>query len=363
MPITRPTLTYFTDIGVRDGSSQTAVLGLGEVSTTRHVVVKWGEAQQAAQSLLGYSRITPGSGGRLERLLPLWHPLDPSLIPVRVALERNHQFLKGLGANLNVPGSLTNTLSDGSVGSVYKKVCLRIEYQRAMFDLKEDADTPRDAEAGRYVDWGVPEPVTNAMTTPGHLLHYTVPPGQTPPALWQGQTSFGLSFNVPRIETGFRLAVRWLRLPAPLWQPLTPGPLVQRLVGDPHGSPPQRPYIGTVNKTQFGPYKPGQLLLEGWSVERRPAPFVLYTGTQNNPPGYLSPAVEFDFVYNMAYRPYGHNFVYFNDYRAPGQTGPTGSQYCYVSRTKTYHAPGSVPPNDSLFDEADFNDLFKVYAL
>ncbi len=370
-PLARPILSKLAERGVKDGSSQTATLGLAEVTCRRKFTCAWTESADAAKHFLGYARIDRDAGGepvRLRRLLPAPHPDDAALVATALTVTANYQWLAARGANAAAPGSRTNRLADQSVGSSYKKLDFEVQYERPMYDLREDADTSINEEYKRYVDFLEPRPATEVQTLPGHTLSYVLAPGQAAPAVFTSGSppataaSLPIPGTVPLIQTLRDIPVVWKRLPADFYSFFDPGPAVRRLTGDPAASPPVRPYVGTVNKTAFGPYPAGSLLVHDWKPVRRPAPFVQYAPVEGGGYRWVSPAVEWDVEYTFRYRPSLHNFVFLNDLRASGSSAPLRAGYYYASRSKTYYAPGSVPDGDSLFCEREFRDLFKVQA-
>ena len=385
--IVRPTLTKLAENGTRDGSSQTSTLGLGEVNVKRKLVVLWEEANKAAQHFLGFSRISRDGMGlpiRIERLLPISHPDDPALIATALSVTTNHHWLSSRGTNIALPGSRTNRLPDQSVGSIYDKLMFDVQYERPMYTLLEDSAVLPSEEYMRYVDFLEPKPSTEVITLPGYSLNYTLAVGQPKPAIFLDRTKAAIPGNVPLIQPIRDVYAVWKRLPADFYSFFSTSPWLDRITGTPNATTPIKPYIGTVNKTQFGSYPAGTLLFTNWEPIRKPAPFVLYTGSPGSMT-WISPAVEWDIKFTFRYKPNGHNYIYLNDMAIPPPAvsppppppppavppppppplvpppPPTlRSGYYYVSRTGVFNTSGNVPDGDSIFNEREFRDLFKV---
>lgn len=351
MPITRPVITKLAEYDVRNGQSQRATLGLGEVSLTRRFMVKWEETDLVAQHFLGWSRV---SGGRLERLLPAAHPDDPALVATRISLDYGHKFLEGQPAQ-----------TDQSTKALYAKACITVEYQRPDYTLLEDADTPADEEWRRYTTVADMEATGDSITQPGHTLRLLKPGGTSP----LGGTALNVPYNIPKTFVSSRVLFTWKRLPANFvdwWDDSADGqPWLDRVLGDPLAGPPVEPYLGCVNKYKLGRFRPGQLMFTRFRVVRKPAPFVTNIEGPEGELSWQSPAMEQDLEMEFKFVPQTHLKLYYADSPPISGTRTTAgaSGWYYAGAGTSYYSVESTPDNYSLANVRDLRHLWRVNAV
>lgn len=337
--IVRPTLTYLAEFGVRDGSSSTSTKSTSEVTATRKFIGLWSERASIADYFLGHPEIEWNALGpfggepvRLRRLTPLAHPEATNFYATRITVEHNH---KVNGATL--------IAGDASKAANYRKVVFNVIYEKPKYDVLQDADILPEQEYLRWTEW--PKGRTQA-----DVLTFKAGSGTYRNAGGTGASGQLNPYGQNRVQPVNHLAFIWRDLPPALITFFTGQaiPWQLRMLGDP-AAPADILMPGTINLTTFAKFGPGTLFLQNWEWDERPAPV-------NDPSWTLG--VRYDITFNILHRPTpgGWNSLFYSD--------PNGAKsgYYYFSRSDTYHAPGAVPDYDSLYNEREFRDLWKVQA-
>jgi hypothetical protein len=330
MPINRPAVAS-SELGVPDGSSPSETIGVDESGSVRKRRCPWGQRFDCAMRYIGTQRITYDAGippqpVRLERLTPL--PLPPTALftspwwAVKVHDIQGHK-----------PRTKQITAEDGS-SNTFAEADVFIRYAPLPYAVADDAGIAAGDEYKRYVSFSQWQLKNDILLLPSGCLKYTKSGGGGP----HGNV---VPFNTPLQQPCLEFRATWHRLPEDLFNWNSPGPWLKRILGDATSA--TKTAMNTCNNARIWSFDAGTLAVVGWVPERREtAPFGSY---------------EYDVHFTFQWRPQGNNFLYYNSLDAPADSG-----YYYVSRAGTFHAPGSVPAGDSLFDEVDFRTLFRVQA-
>ncbi len=269
---------------------------------------------------------------RLRRLTPLPYSDDqnavsPAWYARRITVDHNHAVR---GATLIV--------GDGSKAATYKKVVFTVHYEKPKFYVADDAATAADEEYKRWTEWPKGRAEADVLTFKAGAMTYQNSGGS-------GASNQVTPYGANRVMPLSRIAFIWRELPPgiiSLFQG-TPIPWQLRLMGDGVVDP----YVGTINKTKIGYFNPGTLYLKDWEWDETPSPV-------DDPAWSLG--IRYDVTFNMIHRPTpgGWNWTFYSD-PSKGNSG-----FYYNSRSKTYHGPGTVPDYDSLYNEREFKNLWKV---
>lgn len=340
--ITRPTLTYLAEFGVRDGSSSVNTKSTSEVTGTRKFMGLWSERQSLAKYFLGTSEIEWDGGGaaggnpvRLRRLIPMkFSDNDSSSLPTwyatRITVEHNHRI-----------SGATILAGDGSTRANYRKVCFTVHYEKPKFYIADDTTIDADHEYLRWTEWPKGRHQADVLALKAGSAKYKNA-GAT------GADGKLVPYGSNRVQPQTRIAFIWRDLPPSLLSFFqgTAIPWQTRLMG----TGVSIPYVGTINSTAMGSFAAGSLYLQDWEWDVRSSPV-------DDPSWDLG--VRYDVTFNMIHRPTpgGWNSLFYSD--------PNGadSGYYYYSRANTYHAPGAVPDYDSLYNEREFKNLWKVQTV
>lgn len=338
-PLTRPTITYFAERGVRDGSSPSEAFTPDGSPSTRKFFVPWAQRFTAATAILGYTQIgyTGSTPDGLRRLLPLRHP-DTSVFPyywwaAGITKVEGHKFTgKRVG-------------SDSSTANTFEKAEITVQYEQVNYYMWDESavvipgtSTPwiwPDDEWARYTSIGEIRTSTDYLQLPGGLLYYCRPSPST-----DAPHNKPIPFNAGLILPIMEFPVTWKKIPYEIMSPYVDSPWRDRIWGD--GTNP--PYIGTVNKHDFLGYRAGTLLFSGIRLIERKSPFLV---------------PEWDVEFTFAVDPRKWNYKAFIPPKAD-------TEWLLVVKrnndnTITHYAEGSIPDNKTLYNERDFTELFQVY--
>lgn len=199
-----------------------------------------------------------------------------------------------------------------------------------------DDATVAGNELLRYVSIGDPKASVEYLGLPGGTIKYFRASGTDLPH------NTGVAFNIGKVLPIVEFVVTWHKVPYDIYDPSglilsAPSAWQKRIYGDP-ATPSAKPFIGTVNKTTFLNYPAGSLLLANVQPIRR------FNNIGQS---------EWDIEFTLAFDTNKWNHKYYSSIDA------THEGYQYVGRTQ-YYADGSVPDGQSIYNEREFADLFKV---
>lgn len=312
--------------GVRDGSSPSASVGLDENRGEREFMCNWEYRFEVARWFVGQvSTYTDDDGYlQLSRLMPQKYPEVPWLIATKVTSIVGHKWL---------------SWDDVNQVNVFKKAKLKLLYEQAPFELKDDDDTT--SELQRYVEYpaGDPEPSAERLNVPGAAFKYTADP--------EDELRFGGPLDgtvipypsVGKVVPQEVFTVRWHRL-GPLetiWDASCP--LYQRLFGDTEGD--EVPYFGAINKATFFGRGIGTCCLLGVKPRRRKD----ITGTYS---------LDLDFI--IGYKPSGWNWVWGYSMNS----SDTVNGWYLVTTDGTFATADEIGDFKSIHSARNLNDLFRI---
>lgn len=335
--ITPPTQTeidswHVEERGVRDGSSPEEAFEVDASSATRVFHCKWEHRAAFVQWMIGYSQTWDDAGTtKLSRLLPQQHPDYPDLIAVKARL-RGFRWMTNSEPDVepDPPDEPYYQFTESQI-NVFDKADVTVEYAHADYDRASDDLIYGGGftEMDRFVIRGEVTPSGEYLQLPGASLKYFRSTGVGAP---HGQA---INFNAGKVLPGEKFTLTWTRLPDAVWTPESG--LYQLIYGT--GPFTAVPYLGCVNKTEFYGRYPGTVLLDGVRPIRRKSP--------------LGAGFEWDLEYSFNFDPNGWNWKYYYD--------PTGgaSGWYFVGNTQ-YYAPGSLPDDKAVYNEAELLDLFSV---
>jgi hypothetical protein len=340
-------MTKIAPDGARDGTHRRWTIDKnGDVSLTRKFWCLAEDEYKIAEYFLGK---TKEQDGRLRRLLPLTDDKDTTFVATGISVNQQHKYTGPLGADPLLPGDRTTNPAPVTKGvdGGFAKTKFEVRYTRVKYRMAADVESmpPVDEEAQRFVELLEPRPASSILTLPGHAMKYVRDAG--------GGTNRPhgniIPYNIPKIFPQIELPVIWHNLPSSMFQFSSPGEYLKRYLGWVTGTP-VKPYWGKINKYDFLGFRAHTLLLTDWRLVPRPSLVP--------EPGYLS--IDWDVHYTWLYDPNRHSYKWFND--VSPFTGPSTNQsgFYEVTVDGVYYAPGSLPDNTGIFDEIDFNDLFKV---
>jgi hypothetical protein len=346
--LVRPTITYFAERGVRDGSSPIERFGVDASDATRKFFVPWDERFLAASAILGRSEIeyyVDGGGNStptgLKRLVPLRHP-DTVVYPFylwasHITEVKGHQF-----AGNRVGG-------DSSIANTFTKAEITVQYESVDYQMFNDSQVTNpatgeawvwpDDEWVRYTSIGEMTTSTEYITLPGGTIQYCRSTGTAEP---HGRPiPFGTGIVKPIME----FKVTWKHIPFAIVSPYGDEffcPWKRRIWGD---GDTIKPYIGSVNKTDFMGYKAGTLLFSNIRLIPKKSP-------------YLVP--EWDIEFTFAVDPYKWNYKLFVPTTSVGDNLEWLLAIRPTSGTTTHYAEGSIPDSKCIYNEREFTNLFRV---
>lgn len=323
----------FKEIGYRQGESPTETFEFGTGGTAKRRIKLvttdlWDEiyngtdptdAQRGAISqILGYAA-HQGAGVKLRRWQPELHPIYPFMVAKRVSLQ-------GLGSNasqtrgrtpyadwsdLNILGAKINS---------YPETIVDIEYETPLYPILFDADISSEIERFVSVE---PKPNGDYLSLPTGGMKWAG--GAAPPA---GQLGLPYPAQTGIIIPTIDYMVTWHQVPA------SAIPLNAFMLA-----------IGRVNKTNLSlliknatrAFTPHQLLLTSIEATKALTPYGQW---------------YYDIKYTMKYFEQQHNkfLQFFNNTK----------NFYRISIDGTDYGTGAVADGKYVFDEYDFNNLFKV---
>lgn len=339
--ITRPTLTYNAERGVRDGSSEVISYSNGGSSVARQEWVNWADRYKAGKFFLGYSALeyvsgTSGPIAALRRLTPMPHPNAGNAVDdVGQFYAMKMPRIKPYKATGQVTGA------DGLSRATFTKAEIEITYENPGYAVLTEADITvsgvwQNQEYRRFLRIMEPTQTVSYITLPGGTLKYITSTGTG------AANGKAIGANVGKVFPVNQEKYLWCRLPYDLYNPSALSVWAKRIWGDP-ASPSTIPLIGCVNKTSFFGRAPGTLLLQNVRPIPRDAMF--------------GGVYEWDFEVQLAYNLNGWNKLY---YYPAGTVGASDRGFFLVGAGTTYYAPGSVPDNYSIYNEREFSAIFDV---
>lgn len=350
---------------IREGDHPTFELDSQGCSVRRMWFCDWAQRDNAIAYLLGASSVVRSGAAAadppesLSRIMPQAFPDAGYSQYVAMAVE-------------SCKGARSAGINDVLGVPAYDSAKLIVRYEQVFFGLGTDAEYGGSAsptEYNRYTERLPSTSTTSYLGIPGSMMVYRTESGASP----GGASPVTIPYNVGKPETLTNIAFKWRRIPKSAWG--TGTPLYKRVYGDPGNTtvyvppgvpaPPAgygwvvgSPYIGTVNRTEFLGYPPGQLLFDGVDEEVVPDPVSgehcwnltlkwIVKACQGGPP-------------NAPEQYGGHNYLYYGGKGGNVSIADNNPGYYLATRAGFWVYPGHIFDGACMFNERDHSNLFKV---
>lgn len=327
MGISRPSIDFLNEGGSADGSSPAENFAPDASTADRVIRCPWGQRFDAVVSFLGYSQI--GAGG-LERLTPQPHPDLPGMMYATKSQIKGWKFTASRAA------------IDGTTANQFSKAHVTLGYEHVPYAVKEDYGDPGgNGISGPNNEW---ERFTYVAAVRSEAEYLSLPVGGLKYQGVSGQVKGSpVPYGIGKIISIQAFDLKWVQLPYDLYSLVSATAWQTRIWGDPGTS--TKPLIGRINKTQLFNWPPGTALLENVEMEPKKHPTIG-----------LSWDITFKFKLNLNANGKGWNWLYFFS------PNPSIANWYFVGKnsSNTTYAPGTVPDGESLYDEVELKDCWKV---
>jgi len=300
-------------VGVGDGSHPTMARRVNESTISAEYFCAYDELEAFICHMVGYQKIYDKAGAyTLTRLLPQAYPDKLSTVATSIDEVTGHRYMG---------------IQEADGRPIYDKWRVKIGFQHVPFLLMTDEEVGDSSESERYLQELPSTAAPEYISLPGGILKFQKEVGGAP-------SGTPIPYGVGFINTAVTVKKKWIRVPYSGWQ--KGSALRARVFGNIEAG--TEPYLGTINKTVFLGYAPGQLLFTGVEEELMLDP--------------VNEDQHWNLTYTWLAKSVSHNWFKFFD-PAGVNTG-----WYFASNDGFYYDTAVLPDGTSLFNKRDHFDLF-----